>query len=331
MKNIRARENGKGERRAAALSLFLLFALIFVLSALSGLTACAPSEKKYAVVCWGDSLTWGTGGGFTNYPSVLENLLQEEVNKEIYVANAGVGGESSATICARAGVYDPLALAADAVVPADTSEVAVELNYPVLRQGGSAAFSPCIIGGIEGSLRIEQAAIDSETYRHYFKRSKKGEETELAAGTLVESEAYAAYENYVSVIFIGQNGGWADEAELIAQQRALVERSGADREKFLILGLTSGSAASRASLESAMEEAFGERYINLRAYLSGRGMADAELTATEEDAKQMAAGVVPESLRSDEVHLNADGYRLVATIVYKTMERLGFTEDWKEE
>ncbi len=316
------RTNGKWCAAPHVLALFFF--------ALCCLAACAPAEKSYTVVCWGDSLTWGAGGGATNYPSVLEGLLQKNVNEEIYVANAGVGGESSATICARAGVYDPLALAADAVLPAGGGRTKVVLNYPVLRQGGREELDPCTLGGIEGKLTIEQRSYTAEEYTHYFEPSVKlQEDVPLTAGTELVTRHATAFDGCFPVVFIGQNGGWEDSGELIAQQRALIGAESLAAGRYLVLGLTSGSAASRAELEGAMEEAFGERYVNLRAYLSGKGLADAGITPTEEDEAQMAEGVVPESLRSDGVHLNADGYRLIGNIVYDTMRRLGFTAAWE--
>ena len=72
-------------------------------------------------------------------------------------------------------------------------------------------------------------------------------------------------------------------------------------------------------LEEAMAAAFGDRYVNLREYLSTRGLADAGLSPTERDRRDMEAGRVPESLRSDEVHLNRYGYRVMGELVFRKL------------
>ena len=72
-------------------------------------------------------------------------------------------------------------------------------------------------------------------------------------------------------------------------------------------------------LEEAMAAVFGDRYVNLREYLSTRGLADAGLSPTERDRRDMEAGRVPESLRSDEVHLNRYGYRDMGELVFRKL------------
>ena len=54
------------------------------------------------IVCWGDSLTYGSGGNGTSYPSVLEECLRNE-RMYIPVVNMGIGGENTVTIAGRAG------------------------------------------------------------------------------------------------------------------------------------------------------------------------------------------------------------------------------------
>ena len=54
------------------------------------------------IVCYGDSLTYGSGGEGVSYPSVLEECLRKN---RIYipVVNMGIGGENTVTIAGRAG------------------------------------------------------------------------------------------------------------------------------------------------------------------------------------------------------------------------------------
>jgi hypothetical protein len=253
-----------------------------------------------------------------------ENISADCGDVEVEVVNFGVGGESSEMICARAGVYKPLALTEEVTLPQDRKKVEVFLNYSVLRQGGDNSVNPCYIGGVEGEITIEQASYVAAEYHYYFTRTKMGEEVTVSAGEKVVTAATNEYKDYISVIFIGQNGGWADEEDLIAQQRALIERQEKNKEKFLILGLTSGSRESRAALEEKMQAEYGDQYVNLREYLSGDGVRAQNIKTSEEDEELMAAGVVPACLRADSVHLNAKGYKAIGDYVYQRMKALGY-------
>jgi lysophospholipase L1-like esterase len=61
-----------------------------------------------------------------------------------------------------------------------------------------------------------------------------------------------------------------------------------------------------------LANAYGERFIDIRAELIARG-------STEHD-------LPPACFRVDEVHLNRRGKRLVARIVYRRMQALGWTK-----
>jgi lysophospholipase L1-like esterase len=99
------------------------------------------------------------------------------------------------------------------------------------------------------------------------------------------------------------------------------------QDKYVILGLTTGTASSRSGLETAMVNFYGDKYINLREYLSADGIYDAGLRPTEKDLEAMKVGSVPPSLLSDSVHLNSYGYTLIGNLVYKRMMELGYFND----
>ena len=122
------------------------------------------------------------------------------------------------------------------------------------------------------------------------------------------------------VIFIGQNGGYSDINELINQIRSMVDFS--RNKQYVVCGLTSGNATSRASLESVMQQEFGRRFINLREYLSTYGVYDAGITPTQADLDAIAVGSVPPSLLVDSVHFNAAGYAVIGNQIYKRLKEL---------
>lgn len=67
------------------------------------------------------------------------------------------------------------------------------------------------------------------------------------------------------------------------------------------------------------EKEYGDRYLNLREYLSTKGLEDAEISPTDEDIKYINSGSVPQSLRVDGVHLNKIGYKLIGNVIYERM------------
>jgi lysophospholipase L1-like esterase len=278
------------------------------------------------------------------------------------VINMGVGGETTNTILGRNGAV-PFVVAEDFTIPAsntsDTTAVEIHFvsengkNVAPLRQGESGV-NPVVIDGIEGVISIQQESYISEDYTYYFTRSAEesgdadkdggaGESNDgntekdvtVKAGTEIITSGSTQYLDYIPVIFIGQNGGYDDINDLIAQQRAMIdhqEMSEANQGKFIIVGLHTGTAADRAELEKAMQEEYGDQYINLREYMSTSGLQDAGIEATDEDKEMMAEGMTPQSLlASDKLHFNEYGYELIGSLIYDRMDELGYFDEIKAD
>ncbi len=289
------------------------------------------------IVCWGDSLTYGAHGGGVTYPLTLEAMIRENIGGpyQVPVINMGVGGESSITIVGRNGAI-PYVLSEDLTIPADSTPVNV---YYTSREGqkvaplrqGKAGVNPVVIGGIEGTLSITQETHVSKEFSYQFTRSVPGETKTVPAGAEVVTDAASKYLDYFPVVYIGQNGGYADFDDLIRQQRAIIDHQTANQDRFLIVGLHTGTAESRGPLEKAMQEEYGDKYINLRAYMATKAMADAGLEPTEEDMKLMEQGSTPYSLMvPDHCHFNSTGYALIGKLIYHTMDQLGYFQSLRD-
>lgn len=303
------------------------------------------------IVCWGDSLTAGAGGNGMTYPMALASRIRENLVEKfdaeqmanssgrqyligfhqysletVDVVNMGVGGENTGTILGRNGAI-PFVVEDGFTVPADSAPVEIHFksrngkNVAPLRQG-EKGLEFVSINGIEGALSIEQESGTSEKYAYYFSRNSAGESQHVEAGTEIITSGSTQCLNYIPVIFIGQNGGYDDAAELIAQQRAIIghqKMDGANQGKFIIIGLHTGTAAARSELETAMRTEYGDQYINLREYMSKDALRDAGIDATAEDKEMMSAGMIPKSLLSDGVHFNECGYELIGNLIYERM------------
>lgn len=131
----------------------------------------------------------------------------------------------------------------------------------------------------------------------------------------------ALQKTYLPVIFICADA-WDGTIEgLIARQKELI----AGRDRYIILGMPTGSREEMMYLEASMVAEYGEKYINLREYLSTDGMASLGLQISDEDVVEMALGRTPPGLLAkDGVNLNESGYKLAAFLTYDRMTELGY-------
>lgn len=278
------------------------------------------------LVLWGDSLTAGLGGDGVTYPRVLQTLIHKNVDPDIPVINLGVVGEPASTIVGRAGGM-PFVVGAFNI-PEQAVKVPIQLRTAngspaeVLRLG-DGGLNPVTINDIEGVISIEQQSPTSGAYSYYFERIEPGEAVYVPDGTKVMSAASRDYKNYVPVVFIGENGGFSTNQELIEQIKSIVDKT-TTHGKYIVLGLTSGTADSRVALESLMESTFGDRFINLRELISTKGLEMLNIKPTSEDVIAMESGSIPPSLLYDDFHLNGKGYDVIGQLVFQQMEQLGY-------
>lgn len=169
---------------------------------------------------------------------------------------------------------------------------------------------------------------------YYFTRKTPGESVEIPAGTEIETYGATHYLDYLPVIYIGTNGGYNDPGDLIRQQRSIINRYVKNKEHFIIIGIHTGTRDEREELEEAMEREYGDQYINLREYMSTRGIDDsnellnAGIKVSDHDKEMIAEGQTPASLmKEDELHFNAYGYQLIGNLIYCRMEKLGYFDE----
>lgn len=300
------------------------------------------------IVCWGDSITAGVGGGGDTYPAVLNSLIQSELNtafRRLYpakfttsqayslpipVVNMGVAGESSLTVAGRSGAI-PYVLTEDVTIPAEaesyvrlffTSETG-EAVEPLVR--GNRGLGSVTVAGVEGTLELRPTYGEEERYAYYFARTEEGEEVTASAGTPIETAAEQAYKDYLAVIQLGHNGGWSDPEDLIAQINAFIA-SQSDPERYIVLGLTFGDSEMLAETNTALAAAYGDHFIDLWQYLREEGLADAGIEPTLEDTEVMAEGFLPDSFTDGANTFNSAGYKAVAGCIQEKIHELGYLD-----
>ena len=321
------------------------------------------------VVCWGDILTAGSAGG-VSYPDTLQELINENIvdkydfrstldntdeltrvdwtsyTVEIPVVNMGSGAENSATILGRNGAA-PYVVSEAFTIPAETESVQVKFTGPngeevfPLTQGDMGV-NNVTIAGVAGKLSLDLESYQNRhRYIYYFTRLAPGIETYVESGIEIVTAASDLYRNYIPVIFLGTyDEEYSTLEELMAAQKALIAHQTAGRDRYIILGLyylknhwDFGLTGDLERYESAMLQEYGDRFINVRKYFCSDGLSDAGITATQQDTRDIAKGLVPTSLRSsaEPSELNAKGYRLLGQLVYNRMEKLGYFDEVKDE
>ena len=260
---------------------------------------------------WGDSLTAGAGGSGINYPNVCASELGITSFK-----NCGVGGENANTIACRQG-GNSLILKAGAVSDYSLSELTDIYGTPCnpLRQGtGNNTVNPIYINGVKCNLSISQtSATDPNT-----KYTITGYNDRLLAETPVKFSGCDITAK-ITVIFVGQNGpNLAERLNIIDSMISKIN------DKYIVMGLSTGSFANRSDEETQMLNKYGVHYFNTRYMLSKYGMNIMNLIPTNSDTIAMNNGEVPPSLRSDSVHLNANGYTALGKMLAQKIRACGY-------
>lgn len=320
------------------------------------------------IVCWGDTITAGSSGN-VSYPYVLQKYIDayicdiydfrlsisnaddysrldwDKYTVEIPVVNMGAGPENADTVLGRSGAV-PYVLGADLYMAQGTDTVEIKLlsqNGSSVEPltGGSVGVNNVNIGGVEGVL-----SLDSESYKvwssniYYFTRLDSSQELYIPAGTVVETAASDKYKDYIHVVCIGTYDSNTTPDELVEKTKALVARQTSNTDRYIVLGICSYNGSWNVSssmnldvLDTAMVQAFGSRYINVRKYLCEDGLSDAGISATKQDLSDIQYGIVPESLRSPtgDAQLNGKAYSLIGKLVYERMESLGYFNEVVKE
>ena len=321
------------------------------------------------IVCWGDSITSGSSGN-VSYPSILQKYINAYIcniydfrssitnasdysrldwsnyKVSIPVVNMGGGDENSRTVLGRAGV-SPFVVSSDFTIPMAAGE-AVPISFtdpngkdvmPLV--GGDAGMNNVIINGVEGVLTLDPESYRQySTNKYYFSRVMAGPEVAVAKDTPIVSGASGLYEDYIHVICIGTYGGYDSVTELVEQVKAMVARQTKNSDRYIVLGLCSTDkygyiSYDLDSADTALLQAFGNHYINVRKYLCSDVLTDSDVNISwsSEDKSDAKKGVVPKSLRSStsDSELNSTAYEIIGRLVYERMDSLGYFDEIREE
>lgn len=319
------------------------------------------------IVCWGDSLTAGSAGNIS-YPYILQRYINtylcdvydfrgsienadeyarlnwDDYKMSIPVVNLGSGQEDTATILGRSGVQ-PYVVAKDFHIPADTAPV--EINIASVSgksvaplKSGNAGVNPVTINGVEGTLSLNLGVAAGSPSTYTFARSSAGDEISVSEGSTISTAVSGEYKDYIHIVWLGTYGGFRTPEELVNDTKLLLQRQSLNSERYIVMGPCtydgswySGNAYTLNAIDTAMLQAFGSHYINVRKYLCEDGLKDAGISPTKTDTSDRNQGYVPTSFRSanSSAELNGAAYALIGKLVYERMDRLGFFDEVRKE
>ena len=295
-----------------------------------------------SIACWGDSLTMGQGASdrtLYSYPARLASLTGATVY------NMGIGGETPVTIASRQGVLD-IEFTEGFTIP-NSSNDEVEIKFAASnggvvtpRNASIGGWAPCTINGVDGTMRI---VLNTSTWPRtltaaYFKRNASGKAVKVNVGDKLIPNAHSV-KGDINIIYSGANDGWtaantrvpSDYSADIPEFLDLLETQGKDsnNEQYIIIGLTTNNDAKWSLLDSEMEKKFGDKFLNLRKFISSyEAFEILEMTPTADDIAAIEAGATPPSFLTagDTTHYNDFGYKLAAIAINNKLQQLGYIE-----
>lgn len=295
---------------------------------------------KY-VDCLGDSLTMGASR-FGWYEDTIQELLGSSNYK---VRNWGVGGETSESIMARQGsdcvkFQDDWVLKADMtptlVMDTDGGNITIKTQkyntvVALLLQGAendsgqqSRVVNPCYINGIKCTMNYQQGSGYSKG-KWYIKRNEAGDrDITIPKNTPVYfNTGREMGKSEITIIWMGANDGtYSNWQDLVDKQ--IMAANKVSNKKFIVVGLHKLNKENGEQYEALMRNTFGNKFFNIREYMSTNMIYDAGIEPTEDDLEKMVAGECPQSLLYDGTHLKPESNKALGTMLYNLCVALGY-------
>lgn len=304
----------------------------------------APIEigkKKKTITLWGDSFTHGV---YAYAP-----YLKEELGDDWIVYDGGISGDTTLEIATREGgiktytksefefpntSYSYVSFGDIVLEDSDlTTEAASRFQKSRWGQG-TALLNPCLIDGIECSVVGNTAA-----------RIFSGQKRSIVAHSEIITQGHQlASKCDVIVIYMGQNGGWANNYDVLVRQHwAMINVT--ENKKYIVMSWHNKTDPECVSL---YDKAFGseadkycqEAYdgknhvIHLRKEVNARaeellirtGVYNDPSEISESDRKDINNGIWPRSFNTSatDPHPNEYGEHAMAILIKEKMEQLGY-------
>jgi lysophospholipase L1-like esterase len=256
------------------------------------------------IAAWGDSLTSGIGADAgQSYPEQLGARL----NRGVF--NGGVSGQTSDQIAARQGGAPALLSLPGDLLPASGSVLVQDASTVPVAPGPDGVLRGELLG-VRGKLELE----DGSFTQMRFTREQAGTPQDVPPRTAFAPDTEGR-ERQINVFWVGHNNFYDPQA-VIADIGHCIDFLDSDR--FIILSLLntgneppgSDPYLRKAQINDALAARYPDRYLDVR-----RILVEQYDPERADDVADHANDAPPASLRSDDEHLNAAGYTVVADAV----------------
>lgn len=289
---------------------------------LSGVEYLLPLKNLWVI---GDSLT-------DNAP--WQTLLAALVSERSMVQTA-MGGQTGDQLSAKAGAQPALLTVQNNVIPATGAVAVTDITVRLLSTPAYNSVTFTMKGwlrGVYGTLTCASNAGGDLLDEYSFTRDVAGTAVYCPSRTPFKPDL-AGKDFWTPIVWVGRNNLTYPE-DVKGNIEAIVNVQKTAQKRFLImtppLGGTQVSGQSTTegvgsvfynncrSVEDWATRKYGDRVLNMRELLMqfGDGSAD--------DLDDIAKGVVPRSLRTDTLHLNAKGNGHVADLLAYEINRRGW-------
>ena len=156
-----------------------------------------------------------------------------------------------------------------------------------------------------------------------FSRSEPGDEIRIGMGEYLYFEVLWENKDYPLIVLTGQNGGYENEDDLVAQLYSALQSF----DKYIVLPTYLSGATD--SLRQKMRAKFGNRFLDLRGYMVGSsvydaqrwGLLDTSFGAADWDKPAGEGGPV---MVNDLIHQTKLGGYVQAVLIWNKLIDLGF-------
>lgn len=273
---------------------------------------------------WGDSTTFGEGET-ASWCIELAALTGRRHH------NGGWSGQVPAQIAARQGGVPARCTVAGDLIPTD-GPVAVTA---ITRSPLSTVLPNGQPGTRSGRLADVPGRLDRSGDAYTFTRTGAGEAVPAPPGSLFLCDEGLLHRDRIATILVGRNMvmSAANIAQAVRDIRAMIDHVSPDVRRVIVIEVTarrseplgSGGRAGIEACNAAYRAAFPAEVMGLTDWLqTPAAAAAAGIAFTVQDQADIAAGVIPESFMSDDVHFSRAGYRAVAYRLFLEAQTRGW-------
>lgn len=264
---------------------------------------------KYNLVCWGDSLTAGAGGGGTTYGTVINSVFP---NAKIY--NGGVGGDRPSQVVFRSGAdcfYIPANVNPSNPFTPTTPDGLCEAPYNIPPFTNSTSFN-VIVEGVTYTATKDT----SETLHISGLNTTKTYPRSVRIAETIKGD--------VTIIWCGTNGSRLYDA-IYPKVDAII--SSLENNNYIVIGILADTDSVEGA-NASLQERYGAHFLDLKPLIVNYGLAMAGITPTTQDNTDIANGDVPTSLMASgsRLHFNSTGYTVIGNFIVDKLRGMGYDE-----